>query len=446
MAVNCIAKLENENTNVVLLQSNTEYSGSLPNAFVGAFYRFELTENETIYFTLRITPNTAQPINVVFTLYRKDGETFTNLGSSISDDFYNTFDYSATPAEYYICLATDWDVDYTLEADFTDYPFVVLAQCDAYSGSYMPPTQFAPRESICDSTVFYEIIEGTMPDGLEFSSSGIISGVPLEQDCELVSQDMPPSNNWWSEDEEKVRVATSNTHRVIIRAALVDSPTTYADRAFEICIHNNWDSERDHFMGLKDEWETEIFINPEDLPTLDPDRYTDKDKTPLELITEHKETACPVDEIEAPYSASLEEIQELLKSAAIIDAYQGLVEITDGKCVPCPGTQDSDPIIILTQIETVCEPCPDYIEPFELEVIPVSMCPTVEIEREAYIFEPKYVPGIPELCYPEIIRGMHEDKVCEVRPQCPSVDIYPKIEEPDNTLKSPCPPPCEEEI
>lgn len=430
--INCVDKFNNPSTVIRFLQANVPLSGTITGQFDGAFFKFEMTENETIFFTLTIQPNTVQAINVQFTLYRKDGEIFTNLGTSQNDDFNNNFDYAATPAEYYICITTDHSIDYTLNADFTDFPFVLIADCDAYGGEYIPPVEFARPESVCDSPVFYKIIEGTLPTGLEFSADGVITGVPVEQDCEPAAKDMPPSFTWWEENDDGVRESTGVDHRIVVRAALVDAPETFADREFFVCVRNNWDQDRDHFMGLKDEWETEVFIRSEDQPT-------------LELTTEEPvvEPVCPVcPEPEVPQQASLEELKELAKMVQINEEFQGLVEINnEGLCVVCPEPEEQTGLIQLETIELeYCEPCPEPIVIEGLQDLPLSMCPCPVDEVEPVPVQ-EYVPGVPVICYPELLQGMIDEKVCDDRPVCkPVVEIYPPPVLPDQSLKSTCEP------
>lgn len=442
--INCIDKFDDENTVIRYLQSGQPYDGNVSGRFGGAFFKFDLIENETIYFTLRLQPKTTQQIDVSFTLYRKEGESYTNLGTSTSDEFYNSFSYAATPAEYYICITSDWEIDYTLEADFTDYPFVLIADCDAYGGEYMPPTEFARVESVCDSPVFYQIIEGTLPKGLEFSADGMIFGMPEEQDCEPASEGMPPSFTWWDEEEESAtRTSYGVEHRIVVRAALLYSPETYEDREFKICIHNNWDFDRDHFMDQKANWEREVLVNPEDAPKADLNPPTPE--PPLELVSQ-----CPPDvtmPAKKPKQATLKELKELAKMVHIKEEYSGLVKINDDDlCEVCEDDEEeNDSVVDIEKYKIeLCEPCPEPVEVKGLRSIPETLCP-VKSEHIKIDTKPKLVRGIPELCYPELLKSMMADKVCGSRSSCPGTPLYPPAVDPKKkeTLKSQCPP-CEE--
>jgi len=439
--INCEDKFKDDTTLVRVLQANQPYTGNVSGRFSGAFFKFEMTENETIYFTMRLQPKTSQGINVAFTLYRKSGTVYTNLGTSTSDEFYNSFSYAATPAEYYICITSDWDIDYTLEADFTDYPFVLIADCDAYGGEYMPPTEFARKESLCDSPVFYQIIEGSLPSGLEFSSDGLIHGIPLEQDCEPAADGMPPSFTWWDEDDEtKTRASYGVEHRIVVRAALVDSPDTYDDREFFVCVHNNWDFDRDHFMGQKANWERPVYIAPEDAPMIDvnPPEPTQ----PFELVS-----ACPPVYKPVPVQATLSELKELAKMVEISNEYAGLVKInSDGLCEVCEPDEVDDKVqLVDIQSYTIelCTPCPEPVVVTGLKPIPQTLCPVKAEHIPIPVTKPELILGIPELCYPELLNSMMSDKVCSVRSSCPPTPIYPPMYSLKNkkpTLQSQCSP------
>lgn len=439
MSVDCVAAFNNENSIIRTLSANTPYSGTIANQFEGAFFKFELTENETIFFSLNIQPNTTQAINVEFTLYRKDGAVFTNLGTSISDDFNNNFDYAATPAEYYICITSDFSIDYTLEADFTDFPFVLIAECDAYHGAYMPPVEFARETAVCDSSVFYTIIEGKLPAGLELAAEGIITGTPLEQDCEDITADMPPSFTWHEPNEDGQATSYGVEHRVVIRAALVDAPETYADREFFVCVHNNWDSDRDHFIALRPSWETPVYVRPEDAPRLP----VEPDPEPvLELVSD-----CDTcDEPAIPQQATLEELQELAKMVVINEEFQGLVKINnEGICEVCDDEVDTNSQGLTPLPEPECEVCEEPVVDNSLKPIPDSMCPQPEVEAEEPE-EERFVAGIPVICYPDLLKKMGEDKVCYDRPSCPPVSpIYPDPVVEDKVKLEPQCPPCEDE-
>lgn len=423
MAINCISSFDNPATTIRQLQSEVEFSGSILNQFSGAFFKFELLEFETIFFNLAIQPNTINGINVAFTLYRKDGSTFTNLGTSISDEFNNNFEYSATPGEYYICITTDFSISYILDAIFTDFPFVSIANGVARGGEYMPPFEFAQPTSFCDSPVFYQIIEGALPNGLTLETDGVISGIPTEQDCEEFATDQPPSFTWFEDDEStEVRKSTGLNYRVVIRAALIDAPSTFADREFFICVHNNWDLDRESFRDSIPNLETPVFEVKGEESWFDVEAAA---PTPISHISELPKTLCPI-KVNTVDSLTLTEIQELTKQVYIAPEYNDLVFInSDGICEVCEIPDTTTEFTIESIDISYCDPCPENVFISELQVIPESMCPicieTIDIADPV----DNYVPGISQICYPDLLNRMMNNKVCVTRHTCdPSVAIY----------------------
>ena len=438
MAVDCLAELQG-GVATRTLQNDFPLTGTISNQFEGAFFKFKMIEFETVFFTLLIQPNTTAAINVTFTLFRKDGTVYTNLGTSLSDEFFNQFEYSATPGEYYICMGSTASVDYTITAEFTQFPFVAINDGDAYHGAYMPPFDFAQPESFCASEVFYEIIEGELPQGLTLQSDGIIFGVPIEQDCEVKSTDSPPSFTWWEDDSETgSRKATSLNYRIVIRAALVDSPETYDDREFFICVHNNWDNDRAAFIDSIPNFETPVFeirgAEPWNTPTPEPELPESETR-----LSEIETSLCPC-EPEEVKPLTLEEIQELSKQVYIAPEFQGLVSIDEsGMCVVCDV--EEEPTFQLQSIEVeLCQPCAEPIVIEGLSPIPETMCPicveTIEIEVQ----EDPFVPGIPLICYPELLNRMMNSKVCLDYHRCgPTTAIYKeRIISGDSLPKSMC--------
>lgn len=446
MAIDCVSFFNNPSVTVTQLQAEVEYSGNIANQFAGAFFKFEMIEFETVFFDLFIQPNTTNGINVAFTLYRKVGETFINLGTSISDEFNNSFEYSATPGEYYICITTDFSVDYNLSAEFTDFPFASIADVDAYGGAYMPPFEFAEPTAFCDSTVFYEIIEGELPKGLQLQGDGVISGIPEEQDCDDVNTDRPPSFTWFEDDEETgTRKATASEHRVVIRAALVDAPETFADREFFICVHNNWDNDRDAFIESIPNFETPVFevIGEESWNDVAAEAPL-PDEQLSDIETDILCEPCPV---ETPTPLTLEEIKELTKQVYIAPEYQDLVTINDeGLCEICPVVEETDPLALESIDVELCDICPEPVEFTTLQEIPTSMCPSCIESTEYETPEEKYVPGIPELCYPDLLTRMMSNKVCDSHHRCgPTVAIYKESKKLSGDIlpKTMCDPECE---
>lgn len=450
MSTLCLNGLLNPNTQIDDIHANTPVSGNIANLFVAKFYKFELTKVETVFFSLNITPLTAQPINVKFTLYRKDGEVYTDLGTSVSDEVVNSFHYAAVPAEYYICLTSDWNVNYTLEAEFTDFPFSLLPAAEAHHGSHWHHFDFARQTASCDSPVFYTIIEGTLPEGLTFNPDGYIAGNPIEQDCEELAKDQPPSFMWSSKSEDGTVSSEGIMHRVVVRAALVDAPETFADREFFVCIRNNWDYDLKSFMDSRENWTRPTFeIEGKESWRNPPEEATPPEPPLHEIDTSKISGLCDPCVTPEPKQATLEELRELAKQIYVAPQFEGLVKLDEnGLCVVCDEPESDIATIEVQdiQLEDSCLDCPEpQATSLVLETLPESLCPDCIEIVEIEISKPRYVPGIPKNCFPELLWKMQNVKVCNtgtaIYHTCnPEAPIYPQIEPEDQILESACPP------
>lgn len=428
MAVNCAQNLLDDNINRTFLIPNQVYSGTVLNQNDADYYEYEMFENETMTYTIRVFPQTLQPINMQLTLYRFTNGILTELGTSFITQFYNEFTYDGNPGEYRFCLTTDFPVDYELEVGFTDYPFLALPEFDCYHGGNMPPFEFAKKASTCDSPVFYQIINGELPPGLDLNASGYISGVLGELDC-ITPVDHTPSFTFFEsspENGELARISTSYDFPISVRAALVDAPATFADRDFIICIRNNWDYDRDAYMA--------------GLPNFERKKYTDikvvGDPLPVPEESVQEPCPCPVEDNVTPELTPIE-LEELCTVCAIEPEFAELVTINNGICEVCEEPEPDGPIV-LSEIEqpNVCVPCeePEVVE--GLQQIDPSLCPctveTTEVEAARVLYE-----EIPDDCMDELISRMYVEKVCDGHPMCPTrLPIYPEPET-DGGIKLP---------
>lgn len=427
MSINC--ELAFTTNNVTRIVPSSIYNGSIQNQFVGAFFKFDIIGFETVFFELRLQPNTTNAINVEFKLFRRIGETFLNLGASISDDFVNTFEYSAEPGEYFICITSFHSINFSLISDFTDVSFPILGEMNAYSGEETFEFEFARETFDCNSPVFYQIIEGELPTGLTLRSDGIISGVPIEQDCEEYNKNEPPSFTWFKETVEGNSESTSRDYKVIIRAALIDSPSTYDDREFLICVHNNWNNDKESFQNSTSNFEQDVFEIEGKESWFDVKPIEPSPTQGLDILIDDKCNPCNIEHNE---NITLEEIKQLCENIPIQinNEFNNLIELdNDGLCVVKPNIENDD-FNLVEKIDEVCTPCEEpIISEILLDKIPNSLCKIEEIVLESKKESP-FTKGIANICYPELLNRMFNDKVCDDYHSCDSkTPIYKQIDD-----------------
>ena len=440
MAVNCLLNLTNENTDIQFLIPNTLYSGTLPNNNTADYYSYEMFENETMTYNIRIIPSTTAPINCELTLFKFIEGTLTEVAVSFLTSPYQTFTYDGEIGEYRFCIKTnDFPCDYTLEVEFTDYPFTVFPIAQAEHGHFMPVWDFAPQERLCDSDVFYRIIDGELAPGLEMLSNGTIRGFIEEMDCNT-SELTEPSFSWFENDQQveiegatfNAALPTTEDYYVTIRAALVDDPSTYADREFKICVHNNWDRDREMFVQSYEFFSQEVYIYRED--QLTGDDLTASDYTPLPEPEPPKvyPELTPISE---------DELKALCECIYIAPEFEGLVSINKdtGFCEVCEPPKAVDETIILRAIEidSVCEPCEELVVIEGLVEIPESLCPCPE-EEEEVIAPPEIVLDTYNSQFESYFASMFNDKFCGSHLASAKPAIYPAAKVVDNRLKPLC--------
>jgi hypothetical protein len=474
MAINCVNEFDNPANEVISLQPNTDYIGTVASAFEGDYYKFEMFENETMTFNVAPRPNTPSPINMELTLYRKDGAAYTELGTSFITQNINQFIYDGVPGEYYFCLTTDYDIDYTLSVEFTDYPFSVLGEFIGGFGSTLEEFEFAKKATSCDSPVFYTLESGELPVGMELLANGTVQGIPLEQDC-YCTEDEPPTFTWYEEDEETgLMKPITKDYVFTVRAALLDAPATFSDRTFKICVHNNWSADRDNFIEQSANFvhveyvvDTGEPIGP-DIPVdengfsingfvvLDEDGsegikdidpvYDDKgvlmtnepyglpDINGLKKINPVQ--TLPVPEVEQIQELSEEELAAMCEICLINPEYQEILTINKDKhCVEviCNSSEEESTQPVIEEIDAeFCDPCAEPVAITGLQILPATMCDVCVPEEIPIPKVTKYNKKI-TYCTDEFINKMNTQKICDAEISCPvTEDVYPEIEkEPD---------------
>ncbi len=438
MNLNCAITLSNPSTVIIPLNNGITYNGVIPDLFSGGYFTFTTTVFETIDFTVNISPNTSAPIDGAFTLLILDNGNFVELGTSIIDTFNNQFIYAAQPAEYYICLTSHNSVDYSLVGNFTAFPQTAELTLDCYMGATLAPVDIDPVSDFCDSTVIYTFTAGELPKNVIIETSGRIDGIPEEQDCH--PHTTTPSFTWHEDDPNSDgQISTGYDYVFTARATLLDYPDTFVEREFIITVYNNWTLDLLHIQSQREKWVVDRFVNKEDLPNLN-DKPTLANTQPAPLITpivlSEKEVelceTCPAPEVFI--QPTISELKELAKQMVILEEFSDIIKINDeGLCVVCPKPEEKSTAAVIAPIKTEeitdCDPCPSVEEVAGLAALPMTMCPPCEVDipkEEISPAVPVIVPGLPEICYIDLLERMRTEKICDGRPICtPVLNVYP---------------------
>jgi len=247
------------NENTIPLDGNTLYEGHLDGFGDVVTYSFDMIENETITFNVNIINDSGSGTlpNATLILFKILDGNVINLGTSYLQSQVNVFNYDGVVGDYFFCLENVYSCNYSVLVEFTDYDGIVFTRMYSYSGESMdgewPIVEIPP----CNQEVSYEITNGKLPldisnepEDFTFESSGIIYGVPGEQDCES-EDDETPSWNWKRYDSETGIHPLGKEYDFIIRAYFTKYPYVFIEKAFKICVFNNWDYDKPDLINLQ---------------------------------------------------------------------------------------------------------------------------------------------------------------------------------------------------
>lgn len=235
--------------NTIPLEADIVYMGDWNGYGDIDTYSYTMIENETITFTVNINQVGSLP-NATLKLYRIEGNNIISLGVSYLRNAGNTFIYDGIIGDYFFCLESLYSATYDVSASFTDYTGITFINMIGNTGEYSDSTFPEVIPKPCTNEVAYKLINGTLPTGLKFESSGIISGNAGEQDCDSRS-DEAPSWNWKRVDQNDGSFhPTYKEYPFQVRAYLLEYPFVWADKWFKICVHNNWNLDPADILNL----------------------------------------------------------------------------------------------------------------------------------------------------------------------------------------------------
>lgn len=420
MAVNCYNKLILATTPIMVLSPNIEYSGQVLNAFDADFYRYNMVYSESMTYNLQIFPMTSDPIDVRLQLYMVSGEELLLVGTSYIAEFYNTIIYEGIPNQYRFCLTSNAPINYKLTVHFTDYPYVLMPSFVCYGGERLGSLDFAPQVQDCTAPIIYELMNGTLPNGLFFHPEGVINGTPTELDPQTTKDTAPSFTFHRALDGYGVgaRVATSYDFPITIRASFLYDSSVYVDRDFVICIRNNWDLDKAVFDQSYPNFRQDVYARS--LPK-GSSLYVAPDEDPLCEV-------CPTPE-SAPLQLPPEEIEQLCNSCLILDEYASAFEsLNSDDCSACP--QDEQTVHTFEKIEPVCKVC--EVEDVSPEFIKVEeiCCPIEVVEVDDEYAAPEFLLDTPNNFADDYVMRLETEKAIDSRPVLNDLGpIYPKAEE-----------------
>ena len=277
---------------------------------------------QTISFSFII--NGGSP-NVSVTLFRVEGQSAILLGSTTLTNNNAGFSFDIGVGTHILCIRRGGFVNQsgTFVASFASFPINQTLPQEAGAGeeatceltASVPPKP----DRDCNEPIYFEIVDGELPPGIELDPLGALFGVLPEIDC--TNTDHGPSMGWW-QDIEGERRPFGRDWYFKVRIQMANTNAEPKERWFAIRLHNNWDTDRDFFDGAGDferevvrRVDASVHLLPESLCDLEPKTPKPEGFVPKsvpEQVCDFVETdpeevwVTDVDNPETPYSIMIE--------------------------------------------------------------------------------------------------------------------------------------------
>ncbi len=231
------------------LQPSTVTPFSISTA-ANKLFKFTIEGNTAGRFNVNLTPQVGSTIRATIAIYRIDAGGPVLIGSVNLSDPNTIFSRDFSPATYVMCIRATLN-SYTgnIVSTYVNFPITQRLQPQMFHGQSMVIDELVVEapEDPCDEPIFFEVIEGDMPPGIDLTLDGILEGQLPNLDCIEDTAELPPSVNWLFVDEDGYK-PWGFRWRFKVRAYLANFPVVYVDEWFCIQVHNNWDFDRDNFL------------------------------------------------------------------------------------------------------------------------------------------------------------------------------------------------------
>ena len=246
-----------ESINAVISSGGT---GSIPEIFPNTAMSFSVSSSvnnlfllrspqfQSVSFTVNLTTN---PYNTVFTIFQLIGSTASQVSSINIVDASGFFVADFPAGDYIICVRSGGvnTQNGNFVCRFTGYPqtasFVPSVRVGETFSMVLsgPPTP--PKE--CDEPLYFEILEGALPPGLQMNMLGTIWGTLPNLDC--LEDRLSPAVNWYYDEFDGDAWPWGREWRFQVRVWVEGlKDTAFDDEWFCIRIYNNWTYDLNNFL------------------------------------------------------------------------------------------------------------------------------------------------------------------------------------------------------
>lgn len=223
---------------------------------------------QTAQFSISVS---SVPVTLTLTFYRWNGSAATPIGAvNITTPASNVY-VDFQEGDYIVCVrSSGGNQSGTLTAQFTEYEQQIRLAAVAHVGETMSVTLADPDRPpvACDEALYFELIDGNLPPGLQMDALGVITGRLPNLDC--LDDRTSPSINWYYDENDATIWPWGREWRFQVKV-WVDGlkESAYDEEWFCIRVHNNWDFDTERFLETTDfEKVTEVRVVENTRPVL----------------------------------------------------------------------------------------------------------------------------------------------------------------------------------
>lgn len=263
-------KIDNGQLDMITeMTPNTAFQISM-NSSQKQLFRLSIIQQETVKFTISLVSIfTPTNVGVTVNIYQMLDSFPLFLGSVLVTEMVLSFQKDFSIGDYIICIGSSSSTyTGTFVGIFTGYQLYSKFTPKAYATGQTLNSfdlEFDYVEKRCDKLLYFEVIDGSLPEGMSMTLTGDIWGILPNLDCAQDTSALSPSQNWYFAVNENWQ-PWGNQWRFKIRVWIAEAPDIIAEEWFCIRIHNNWSWDRDNKPPIEYEEEIVQEIAEEPIP------------------------------------------------------------------------------------------------------------------------------------------------------------------------------------
>lgn len=238
----CIPTIQNTPNPDMLLTDVTYQTTLSPQQ--SKIYALNIDASQQVTINVVVNSVSVQNINLLLTIYNSNlvvvrQTTLTAQNSNSITDL--------DEGSYFVCLRVIIG-SYTVSTRALYNRFIRNVTIDSdisHCSGVLTSVLKMPRIPVaCNQPLRYEIVEGSLPDGLVMTQSGFISGtLPIIDETEIIK--IPSTNLFVDENTSYTPIGQPYSFKV--RLSLVNDPSVFVIGNFFIAIVNNWSLSEDSY-------------------------------------------------------------------------------------------------------------------------------------------------------------------------------------------------------